>query len=335
MPRAYARRMRIVFFGSGEFGLPTLAALAGAHEVTGVVSQPDRPAGRGGAVTPTPIAAWAAANLPGVPLVRSERVSAGEDLARVRALPADAWVVIAFGQKLSAGLLEGKRAVNLHASLLPRWRGAAPINAAVMAGDAETGNSVITLAERMDAGLVLAQSRRAIEPSVTAGELHDLLSADGPALVLGVLADLDGAIARGAAQDESRATRAPKLSRSDAWVDWGRPAREVRARIHGFTPWPGVSVTIGGAGGGGTGERVKLLRVADQPQGGGGGGGGGAMEPGRLVDASTGLVACGEGSAVRILEVHPAGRNRMAWGEFARGRRLEAGARVESEVRAC
>ncbi|MBL8757990.1 MAG: methionyl-tRNA formyltransferase, partial [Phycisphaerae bacterium] len=241
--------MRIVFFGSGEFGLPTLAALARGHEVTGVVSQPDRPAGRGGALTPTPIATWAKVNLPGVPLVRSERVSAGEDLARVRALPADAWVVIAFGQKLSAGLLEGKRAVNLHASLLPRWRGAAPINAAVMAGDAETGNSVITLAERMDAGLVLAQSRRAIEPSVTAGELHDLLSADGPALVLGVLADLGGAIARGAVQDESRATRAPKLSRADAWVDWGRPAREVRARIHGLTPWPGVSVTIGGAGG--------------------------------------------------------------------------------------
>ena len=331
--------MRIVFFGSGEFGLPTLAALARGHEVTGVVSQPDRPAGRGGALTPTPIATWAKVNLPGVPLVRSERVSAGEDLARVRALPADAWVVIAFGQKLSAGLLEGKRAVNLHASLLPRWRGAAPINAAVMAGDAETGNSVITLAERMDAGLVLAQSRRAIEPSVTAGELHDLLSADGPALVLGVLADLGGAIARGAVQDESRATRAPKLSRADAWVDWGRPAREVRARIHGLTPWPGVSVTIGGAGGvgaaggGAGGERVKLLRVADQPQG--GGGGGGASEPGRLVDASTGVVACGEGGAVRILEVHPAGRSRMAWGEFARGRRLEAGARVESEVRTC
>src|SRR5262245_32820260 len=138
-------------------------------------------------MTPTPVGAWATSNLSGVPLLKPAKVNDPAIVAQVRAVPARAWVVIAFGQKLGRPLLEGAFAVNLHASLLPRWRGAAPINAAILAGDAQTGNSVITLADRMDAGLVLAQSRRDIEPEQTAGELHDLLAADGPALISSVL----------------------------------------------------------------------------------------------------------------------------------------------------
>ncbi len=324
--------MRIVFLGAGAFGLPTLQALASStdHQVVGVVSQPDKPAGRGGTLTPTPIAEWAAANLPSVPLIKSPKISAGDDAARVRAIDGEAWLVIAFGQKLSAELLAGKRAINLHASLLPRWRGAAPINAAILAGDRETGNSIITLADRMDAGLVLAQSRppRTIDPSITAGELHDQLSADGPALCLSVLAELDGHLARAAVsgmQDEARTCRAPKLGRSDGWVEFAHPAEQCRNRIHGLTPWPGVFAKVAR-------QDVKLLRAivetgctSSQSQ----------PPPGTLIDPSTGLIACGTGTALRILTVQPAGKKAMPWSDFARGRRLEAGAVVTSEKPVC
>ena len=145
--------MDLVFFGSGAFGLPTLQRLAHAHRVTAIITQPDRKAGRGARLTPTPIGAWAAEHLPHVPLLKPGRVSDPESLEQVRAFPADAWVVIAYGQKLSPALLADRFAINLHASLLPRWRGAAPINWAILQGDSQTGNSVITLADRMDAGV--------------------------------------------------------------------------------------------------------------------------------------------------------------------------------------
>src|SRR5690606_13590825 len=202
-----ARGLRVLFLGAGAFGIPTLDALSRAHDLVGVVTQPDRPAGRGKKLTPSPIGQWAAEHVGGAaPLIKAQNVNDPETAASVRALNADAWVVIAFGQKLGAPLVEGVFAINLHASLLPRWRGAAPINHAVWAGDAQTGNSVITLADRMDAGLVLAQSRRNIDPGVTAGELHDLLAQDGPALVLRVLDDLANDRLDPQTQDEALVT---------------------------------------------------------------------------------------------------------------------------------
>jgi len=323
--------MRIVFFGSGEFGLPTLRRLATTHQIVGVVSQPDRPAGRGGSLTPTPIAAFAAEHLPDVPLFKPEKVAEPELTARLRALVAGggAFVVIAFGQKMPAALLDGIFAVNLHASLLPRWRGAAPINAAILAGDAQTGNSVITLAERMDAGLVLAQSRRPVDPEQTAGELHDLLSADGPELVERVLAEHQEGAASSTTQDESLVTKAPKLSRKDALLDLSLlTAEEARRRVHGLTPWPGVSVVLAG-------EPIKLLRVrveavesdaavvervrlTDPPD----------SAPGSLVDVAGGVVECARGTRLRLVQVQPAGKRPMGWEDFARGRTLVAGARL-------
>lgn len=310
--------MRIVFLGSGAFGLPTLQALSASaqHQVVGVVSQPDKPAGRGGTLTATPIAQWASTHLPGVPLIRSPKISVGDDAARVRAIDADAWLVIAFGQKLSPDLLAGKRAINLHASLLPRWRGAAPINAAIVAGDTVTGNSVITLADTMDAGLVLGQTTRPIDPTRTAGELHDLLAQDGPELVLRVLSLQVAGTLAGSTQDESRVTIAPKMSKGDGVVDFMRPASECRARVHGLTPWPGVTVAIAG-------EAIKLLRVRDEP-----GPNGQGAPPGTLVSAREGVVACAAG-VLRLLEVQPAGKKAMAWSDFVRGRGgLADGARV-------
>ncbi len=254
------------------------------------------------------VAAWAAHLVPHVVILKPERVGAPEAAAAIRAIPADAWVVIAFGQKLPSALLAGVFAINLHASLLPRWRGAAPIHAAILAADAVTGNSVITLADQVDAGLVLAQSRREIDPGETAGELHNTLAADGPELVLRVLADHQRGRLSPVRQDESRVTLAPKLRKEDGVVDFSAPADDCRRRIHALTPWPGVAVTIAG-------ERVKLLRVvpeqADGPA---------TPAPGVLADAQRGLVACGGGTALRLLQVLPAGARAMRWDEFARGR---------------
>lgn len=303
--------MDIVFLGSGAFGLPTLERLAREHAVRGVVTQPDRPAGRGGRVTPTPIGAYAARALAGVPVVKPEDVNEAEVAGTIRGWRADAWVVIAFGQKLSPGLLAGRFAINLHASLLPRWRGAAPINWAVLSGDAETGNSVIGLAERMDAGVVYAQGRRAIEATQTAGDLHDLLAADGAPLVARVLEAHARGEARGEAQDESRVTLARKLRREDGFVDFKATAEECRRRIHGLNPWPGVTSTF-------REEGLKLwrVRVAEASR---------DAKPGTIVDAAAGIVACGAGTALRLVEVQPAGGRSMGWEEFARGRHVKTG----------
>lgn len=307
--------MRIVFFGSGAFGLPTLERLADAHEVALVISQPDRPAGRGRASTPTPISALARER--GLPVLTPPNVNQPVVLETIRAIDADAWVVIAFGQKLSQGLLADRFAINLHASLLPRWRGAAPINHAILAGDRETGNSVITLAERMDAGLVLGQSRRPMDAAWTTGDLHDLLAADGPDLVLRVLADHEAGRVDGVVQDESLVTLAGKLSRADAWVDFTDTAEECRRRIHGLSPWPGV--TVGFAG-----QEMKLLRAAVEASATG--------EPGTLADPDPGVVACGGGTGLRLVEVQPAGRRPMAWEDYARGRRPERGAALQGRT---
>lgn len=295
----------IVFFGSGAFGLPTLERLAERGRVTLVVSQPDRPAGRGRSAQPTPVAAWALDRQ--IPLLRSADVCAQPELARVRSDPARVFVIIAFGQKLLPPLLADRFAINLHGSLLPRWRGAAPIQRAVMEGDDEAGVSVISIAERMDAGLVFGKARTCIGLSETAGELHDRLALLGPEAIEQVLArHTDGSLT-GVAQDESLVTRARKLSRADAWVDFAQPARLVAARINGLAPWPGCDAMIGDA-------PVRLLRaravdaeVAPLP-------------PGTL--SASGLAQCGEG-AIELLDVQSPGARVTSFDAWFRGRRME------------
>jgi methionyl-tRNA formyltransferase len=308
--------MDLIYFGSGEFGLPTLQALAGRHTLRAIVTQPDRPAGRGGRLTPTPVAQWAAANLSGTPILRPQRINDPEVARQIQDIPADAQVVIAYGQKLGQGLLAtppARFAINLHGSLLPRWRGAAPVNAAILAGDRQTGNSVITLAERMDAGLILAQSCRDLPPDLTAGDLHDLLAADGPELVLSVLRAFEEGTLTPRPQDESQATRAPKLSRADGWIDFEQEAELCRRRIHGLTPWPGVAASF-------RGQMLKVTRVqvaGSAPEQLGG--------TGTILDADTGLVSCGGGTVLQIVEVHPPGKRRMSWADFVHGHRVAAG----------
>lgn len=301
--------MKLVFLGAGAFGIPSLEALAREHDVALVVSQPDRPAGRGKVLTPTPIAARAAEL--GIPVIKPADVNAPEVVAAVRGVGADAWVVIAFGQKLSRDLVDGVFAINLHGSVLPAYRGAAPIQRAVMDGCAETGVSVISIAERMDAGLVYATRTRPIGATETADEVHDALALLGPEVLSSVLAAHAAGRAAGVAQDESRATRARKLSKADGTVDLAAmDARAARARINGLNSWPGCTVVVGGL-------EVKLLRVRESAGAGG--------EPG-VVDAD-GRVAATAG-AIEILEVQPAGGRPMAWRDFARGRPQVVGQRV-------
>jgi len=309
--------VKLVLIGSGAFGGPTFERLASLHEIPLVVTQPDRPAGRGRKLTPTPVGAWAEGA--GLETLKTGDAS-GVDRERIRSVVANAWVVIAFGQKLSPGLLEDRFAVNLHASLLPRWRGAAPINHAVLGGDGVTGNSVITLAERMDAGLVLGQSERRIAADQTAGDLHDLLAGDGPGVVERVLTEWGKGTLEGREQDESLVTLAPKLDKSrDGWVDFSADADACRRRINGLSPWPGVTVRL-------RGEPLKLLRAEEA------GGDAEQAEAGTVLDAQGGVVACGSG-AVRVLEAQAPGKPMMEWARVAQSLGMKSGERLEGRER--
>ena len=306
--------MDVVFLGSGAFGLPTLEMLARDHLVTGIVTQPDRKAGRGGKMTPTPIGAWAAEHLPDVPIIKPEKINTDESRSIVRAWSADAWVIIAYGQYLGQMLIADRWAINLHGSQLPRWRGAAPINAAIVAGDSVTGNSVITIDKEMDAGAVLAQSQRVIEPDQTAAMLHDALSNDGPDLVASVLKQRFNGRETYLTQDPNLVTIASKMSKSDGVVDFSMPARLVAARINGLNPWPSVSVGF-------REETIKINRV--QP-----GQLTSQVEQGTIISADEGLVSCGDGGTIELLMVQAQGKRSMDWKAFANGRSIESGERL-------
>ncbi len=301
--------MRLVYFGSGAFGRPAFDALCAHHDVVLAVTQPDRPAGRKRRLTPPPIADAAVAH--DVPRFAPENVNTDDATARIHDADADAFVVIAYGQKLSARLLGETFAINLHGSLLPRWRGAAPINWAILDGDRTTGVTVITLAQRMDAGLMLAKAEVEIDPMETAGELHDRLATLGPQAVTGVLDDFAADRLHGETQDESLATHARKLTKADGRLTFDHDAAWVRRRVHGLTPWPGCTVAFDG-------RAVKILRVdvvdADRAAG----------PPGEVT--ADGGVACASG-VVRLLEVQPAGGRPMSFDDFVRGAGVEPGAR--------
>jgi methionyl-tRNA formyltransferase len=302
--------MRLAFFGSGEFGLPTLARLVECHDVALVVTQPDRPAGRNRHVSPTPIAAFAASH--GLPTLKPHAASDAQLHAALAAARCDAIVVIAYGHKLPPGLLAGTVAINLHASLLPKFRGAAPINWAMIKGESQTGVSVIEVADRMDAGAILAQAATPIDPLETAGELHDRLAAMGPALVLEVLQRLSSGTVERIVQEEQLATKAPRLSRADATISFDQPARAVRCRVHGLTPWPGCFVRHGG-------RELKLVRVRERDAV-------SAAPPGAVLEDHS--IACATGR-LELLEVQPPGGRVMSFDDYRRGHPLPAEARCE------
>ena len=312
--------MRLIYFGSGDFGLPTLQALVEAdHEVAAVVTQPDRPAGRKRLPTPTPIAAWARDQ--GLDVWKQENVNEPDFVARVAALRAEASVVIAFGQKLSPPLIEamGRLAVNLHASLLPAYRGAAPIHWAMIDGQTTTGVSVIGLAQKMDAGPIYATDSLKIDPSETAGELHDRLAQAGPAAVGRVLEQLREGRLEPKVQDESAATAARKFKKTDGTVDFSQTAEQVRARVHGLTPWPGCRV-VWRSGHSGTQQTLTLKRVVDHPADEGPATG----RPLAGVVTPDLRIACGQGS-VELRELQLPGGKPLSFEQFQRGHPLRRG----------
>jgi methionyl-tRNA formyltransferase len=303
--------LNIIFAGSGEFGLPTLRALLNSqHKVVQVVTQPDRPAGRGRGVTATLIGQEAMNR--SLPLLRTENINSE------RLPPADLMIVIAFGQKISPKIVNHPLlgSINLHASRLPRFRGAAPINWAIISGDSLTGNSVIRLAQKMDAGTVLAQSKVSIGPLETAGELHDRLAIDGVDLILKVARQLAEGTTTERPQDDSLATLAPKLSRQSAILDFTQPADELARRIRGLYPWPGCRVKICDAEGTEV-ARMRLVRakpaVGDE---------GPRWTPGEITAAGT--VQCGAGT-LEIVECQPEGGKPMPMSDYRRGHRWQAG----------
>lgn len=317
--------MRLIFLGSGEFGVPTLAHLCEQHEVCAVVSQPDKPAGRKRVLTPMPIAQFALDH--NITLHRTDNANADAFVDTMKRYNADAAIVIAFGQKLSPALIGAlaPAVMNLHSSLLPKYRGAAPINWAMIQGDNETGVSVIGLAQKMDAGLIYATRTTPIDPRETAGELHDRLALLGPGVIDEVLGHVASNTLKGETQNDSDATRAPKLSKADGWVDFTQSASSIRARIHGLTPWPGVTVTWRHGEGQSKEQPLKLCRVesmdADAPA---------SAAPGSIFGDTH--VACGQDS-IRLLEVQTPGKRVMTIEEFTRGNTMNTGDQLISKTR--
>ena len=292
--------MRVIFMGTPEFSVPALRAVAAAHEVVAVYSQPPRAAGRGQKPRPSPV--HRVAGELGIAVRVPERLRDTEAQAAFAALEADVGVVVAYGLTLPQPILDapGFGCLNIHASLLPRWRGAAPIQRAVMAGDAETGVAVMQMEAGLDTGAVLAEARTAIGPEETGADLHDRLAVMGAELIVDVLGRLP---LPAVAQPAEGMTYAARIDKAEARIDWTRPAVEVDRLIRGLSPFPGAWCEIAG-------ERVKLLRSRLAP---------GQGLPGAVLSGFR--VACGEG-AVEILEAQRPGKRPMPAPEMLRGRAL-------------
>ncbi len=302
--------LRIVFMGTPDFAAGTLRAVAAAgHEIAAVYSQPPRPAGRRGlALTKSPV--HTLAEELGIAVRTPISLKGADEQRAFAALDADVAVVVAYGLILPRPVLESARlgAYNLHASLLPRWRGAAPVQRAIMAGDAETGVMVMRMDEGLDTGPVALARRVPIGPNQTAGELHDVLMTQGAALMVEALGRLEAGDIEPRPQAAEGVTYAAKIGKAETRIDWAMPARDVHNRIRGLSPFPGAwcEMTIGGRA-----ERVKLLRskLAE-----------GRGRPGELLGDLT--VACGEG-AVRLVELQRAGGRPLTAEEFLRGAVVE------------
>lgn len=314
--------MRVIFFGSGAFGLPTLEALLGAGgqesasvcEVAAVVTQPDRPAGRGRKSTPTPVREFC--DRRGVRVMAVPKVNDEEVVRQLIESGARLGVVVAFGQKIGRGILEGLPGgcINLHASLLPKYRGAGPIHRAILNEGNATGVTVFRLTDRMDAGPILTSAETRIGESETTGELHDRLAELGVGAVLRALEMFSSdTIPPGEVQNESEATTAPKLGKSDGAINWSAPAEQVARLIHAMSPWPGATTTFVSEQSGKV-ERVTILRVRVSS-------GSSAGAPGTLTEDLR--VRCG-GGELGIEEIKPAGSRAMNWRDFANGRRVSS-----------
>ncbi|WP_419907369.1 methionyl-tRNA formyltransferase [Hoeflea sp.] len=305
--------MRIIFMGTPDFAVPTLAALAGhGHEIAAVYTQPPRPAGRRGLeLVKSPV--HQQSEILGFRVKTPESLKDAEEQQAFRDLGADVAVVVAYGQLLPAAVLSGTRlgCYNGHASLLPRWRGAAPIQRAIMAGDLETGVMVMKMDEGLDTGPVAMEERVAIGPDMTAGELHDKLMVIGGDLMQRAMAALERDSLTLSPQPDDGVTYAAKISKDETRIDFSADAQTVHNHIRGLSPFPGAWCEMQF---GGKPERVKILRSTKSE---------GQGAPGTVLDDRL-TVACGEG-AVRLLRLQKAGGKALNAEEFLRGHGLDAG----------
>ena len=311
--------MNIVYLGSGQFGLPCLdAIIQSSHKISLVITQPAQPAGRGRKEKPTPVAEWAAQN--NISVIEAPDVNSPGIIDKIKSCKPDLFVVIAFGQKIGKQVIDiaPKGAINVHASLLPKYRGAAPINWAIINGDTETGISIITVAQRMDAGDILAQCRTEIDGEESAGQLHDRLAKLASPLLVTTIDQIAAGIAKYTKQDDAKATRAPKLQKTDGLLDFAEPAELLHRKMLGLWPWPGVSALYKSQKSS-RAERVifakaDILRM-DNP----------ANLPPGTIDENLNVV-CGK-DRLQIMQLKPENSRLMSFADFVNGRRILPGDR--------
>ncbi|MEZ5899324.1 MAG: methionyl-tRNA formyltransferase [Hyphomicrobiaceae bacterium] len=306
--------LRIVFMGTPQFSVPVLEAIVAAgHKVVGVYTQPPRPAGRGMAEQKSPV--HVAAQSHGIRVFTPRNFKAAEDREAFAALKADAAVVVAYGLLLPKEVLDAPwhGCFNVHASRLPRWRGAAPIQRAIMAGDKETAVMVMRMEEGLDTGPICLSASVPIEPQTTAGTLHDELSAVGAPLMVEALKRLEAGTLNETPQPEVGVTYAAKIDKREARIDFGRPAHLVAAHIRGLSPFPGAWLELAGK----TPERLKVLNAEEVP---------GTGTPGEVIGGDL-TIACTDG-AVRLTRVQRAGKKPVSAEEFLRGFTLPVGTRL-------
>ena len=296
--------MRIVFIGTGEIGAPTLRALLNSeHEVAAVVTQPDKPVGREQRIEPPPIKKEIATT--GIPILQPPRIKDPQAIEEVRRLTPDVIVVAAYGQILPREVLEIPRlaCLNLHASLLPRWRGAAPIQAAIAAGDSETGITVMYMAEGLDTGDILLQRSVEILPNDTGGSLHDRLAQVAPEALLECLQLVAAANAPRIPQDNAFATYAPKLKREHGQIDWSESAEAIERKVRAYNPWPGAFMKVDG-------QNLKVFSASVVDLNG---------EPGEILRSDKDLIIATGKGALSLTEVQLEGKRRMIAAKFLRG----------------
>jgi methionyl-tRNA formyltransferase len=303
--------LRLVFMGTPDFAVPTLVEIVGrGHEVVAVYTRAPKPAGRGMELQVTPVEREARRF--GIPVLTPKTLRTDEAVAEFRAHGADAAVVVAYGLILPVPVLEAVSlgCFNLHASLLPRWRGAAPINRAVMAGDAESGVMVMRMAEGLDTGPIAMAERVPVGADMTAGDLHDALARLGADLMVRALGALERGTLQLTPQPDAGVTYAAKIDKGETRIDWSKAWKAVHDHCRGLSPFPGAWFEFAG-------QRIKVLRTTQ---------GDGAGAPGTVLDDRL-TIACQDG-AVRVLEVQRAGKQPMKTEEFLRGARIGPGTRL-------
>jgi methionyl-tRNA formyltransferase len=307
--------MRVVFLGTPEFAVPSLRALAqGGHEVVAVFTQPDRPKGRGGELAESPVKV--AGRKFGIPVHQPDRIRRAEPTGLLRELAPEIMVVVGYGQIIPQTIIDIPRhgILNVHASLLPKYRGAAPIQWAIANGETETGVTIMQIDAGLDTGDMLLKQTAAIGPDETASELSARLAPIGAELLLTTMRQIEEGTVRREKQNVVQASHAPILKKEDGLIDWARPAGEIYNRLRGFTPWPGAYTSF-------RGQQLSVIKAKAMEHA--------AAVPGALVLEKRRVFAgCGEKSVLELLEVQLAGKKRMSAEAFANGYQIRGGERL-------